>query len=148
MERAAKRLVFAVMVLACAGTAPMAAQQADSESKVRALEHLWGAAAQLRDIKALETIFDDSLLYVHIDGRLLTKAEVLADTQAVSAVEIVVESSDARTHGDMVIISGVLRLKGVEGGKPYLRRERFVDTWLNKNGSWVCVGTDATPVLH
>ena len=37
---------------------------------------------------------------------------------------------------------------GVEKGKIYVRRERVVDTWIFKNGKWVCVATNATPVLH
>jgi hypothetical protein len=41
-----------------------------------------------------------------------------------------------------------MRVKGVEGGKSYTRRERFVDTWLLKNGIWVRIGTDATPVVR
>jgi ketosteroid isomerase-like protein len=50
--------------------------------------------------------------------------------------------------GNVAIATGVMRVKGVEAGKPYIRRERFVDTWLQKKGTWVCVGTNATPVLH
>ncbi len=41
-----------------------------------------------------------------------------------------------------------MRVKGIENGKSYTRRERFVDTWLQKGSSWVCIGTNATPVLH
>jgi hypothetical protein len=37
---------------------------------------------------------------------------------------------------------------GDEGGKSYVRRERFVDTWIYKDGRWTCVATDATPILH
>ena len=44
--------------------------------------------------------------------------------------------------------TGVFRAKGVEAGKPYVRRERFVDTWIYKGGNWVCVATNATPVLR
>jgi hypothetical protein len=29
-----------------------------------------------------------------------------------------------------------------------VRRERFVDTWIFKEGKWVCIATNATPVLH
>jgi ketosteroid isomerase-like protein len=76
----------------------------------------------------------------------MTKAEVLADTQAVSSVEIVVQSSMAHAHGNTVIVTGVLRLKGVERGKPYLRYGRFVDTWLYKEGHWVCVASMTTPM--
>jgi len=116
----------------------------DAESKVRALERLWGEAAQFRDLRALESLFDESLIYVHIDGRLMTKAQVLADTAAVSAVDIVVESSTAHAYGDAVIVVGILRLKGMEGGKPYLRHGRFVDTWRYKDGRWVCVASMTT----
>ena len=106
---------IAVLILMCLGTLPGSAQSHnEAESKVLALERLWGAAAQMRDIKALDSIFDDSMTYVHIDGRLMTKAEVLADTSATSAVEIVVDSSVARSHGGVVIVTGILHLKGVD----------------------------------
>jgi len=111
---------------------------------VGTLERLWGEAAQFRDVKALESIFDDSLVYVHIDGRLMTKARVLADTKAASVVDIVVESSTAQAHGNTVIVSGVLQLKGVERGKPYLRHGRFIDTWVYEEGHWLCVASMTT----
>ena len=124
------------------------AQNVDSDaaSKVLALERLWGQASQLRDIKALDSIFDEGLVNLDIDGRLMTKAQTLADTLTTGSVEIVVESTGARVHGDVVIVTGVLRLKGVDHGKPYLRRGRFVDTWLYKNGHWVCIGSETTPM--
>ena len=134
-------------MLRCVGTWSAHAQApVDTDSRVLALERLWGQAAQFRDIKALESIFDKSLVYVHIDGRLMTKAEVLEDTRMASSVDIVVESSMARSHGNTVIVAGILRLKGVEGGKPYLRRGRFVDTWLYEEGHWMCVSSMTTPM--
>ena len=51
-------------------------------------------------------------------------------------------------HGNVAVASGVLRVKGVEAGKPYTRRERFVDTWLHKGDNWVCIATDATPIVR
>jgi hypothetical protein len=50
--------------------------------------------------------------------------------------------------GNTAIATGIFRAKGVEGGKSYSRRERFIDTWVEKGGLWVCVATDATPILH
>lgn len=78
----------------------------------------------------------------------MTKAEVLADTKAAGAVDVVVESSTARSHGNTVIVAGVLRLKGVESGKPYLRHGRFVDTWLYNEGRWMCISSMTTPMLR
>jgi hypothetical protein len=51
-------------------------------------------------------------------------------------------------YGNVALATGVMRVKGVENGKGFNRRERFIDTWVLKHGSWVCVGTDATPIVH
>jgi hypothetical protein len=39
------------------------------------------------------------------------------------------------------VVAGVFRSKGVDKGKTYVRRERFVDTWVKINGSWKCVAS-------
>jgi ketosteroid isomerase-like protein len=136
-----------LVLLLCVGVRLARAQEADdARSKVLALERLWGEAAQFRDINALDSILDDSLMYVHIDGRRMTKAEVLADTKLVSAVAVVVKSQVAHVHGNTVVVTGVLQLQGIERGKPYLQHGRFVDTWINKGGRWVCISSMTTPV--
>jgi hypothetical protein len=143
------RTLFGVLVFVCLGTWSAAAQaRPEVESKVLTLERLWGAAAQLRDIRALESIFDESLTYVHIDGRLMTKDQVLADTQAVNAVEIVVDSSVAHSHGNVVVVTGVLHLRGMESGKPYLRYGRYLDTWVLRGNRWLCVSSMTTPITR
>ena len=58
------------------------------------------------------------------------------------------ESLSVHVFGNTAVATGVFRAKGSDGGKAYVRRERFVDTWVNKNGNWVCVATDATPIVH
>ena len=136
---------LAIFILVLVGTR-LGNAQSETESKILTLERLWGAAAQLRDIKALDSIFDPSMTYVDIDGRLMTKAEVLADTQAARPVEIVVDSSVAHAHGNVVIVTGILHLRGVESGKAYLQYGRFVDTWLRKENHWVCVASMTTPM--
>jgi ketosteroid isomerase-like protein len=141
-----KKWLRALIVAFLSVLAAQAQSEHDAESKVLALERLWGSAAQTRDTKALGSIFDDSLAYVHIDGRLMTKAEVLADTRAVSAVDIVVESSVARSHGNLVIVTGVMKLKGIEKGKQYVRYGRFLDTWMEKGDQWVCLSSMTTAI--
>jgi ketosteroid isomerase-like protein len=140
-----KMQLHAVLILAFLGTLPVRAQSAhEAESKVLTLERLWGSAAQMRDTKALDSIFDDSMAYVDISGRLMTKGEVLADTSAVSAVDIVVASSVARSHGNVIVVTGIMKLKGVDKGKPYLRYGRFLDTWMKKGDHWVCISSMTT----
>jgi ketosteroid isomerase-like protein len=140
MKRTRALLIF----LCCSAGVIRAQERFDAESKVLALERLWGAAAQLRDVKALETIFDESMVYVDIDGKLMTKAQVLAETTAASAVDIVVQSSAAHSQGNVVIVTGVMQLRGMERGKPYLRHGRFLDTWIDKGDHWACVSSMTT----
>ena len=54
----------------------------------------------------------------------------------------------ARMFGNTVLATGVYVTKGVENGKPYLRRARFVDTWTFQSGTWLCVASQSTPVLR
>ena len=135
------------ILLICMWSLPVHAQSRnEAESKVLALERLWGQAAQVRDIRALESIFDDSLAYVHIDGRLMTKDQVLEDTKTASAVAIVVDSSAAHAHGNVVIVTGILHLKGIQAGKPYSQSGRYLDTWMARGEGWVCVSSMTTPM--
>ena len=127
--------------LLCMVAVTVSAQENEAESKVMALERLWGSAVQMHDIKALDSIFDDSMIYVSMDGKVMTKNQVLADTRATSPVDIVVKSVVAHLHGNVVIVTGVMQLKGTEDGKPYRRYARFMDTWMNKGDRWVCVSS-------
>ena len=138
---------LSLTLLICLCPFPLHAQSRnEAESKVLALERLWGQAAQFRDIKALDSIFDDALAYVHIDGRLMTKDQVLVDTKSAGAVSIVVDSSVAHVHGNVVIVSGILHLKGIQAGKPYSQSGRYLDTWLARGDGWVCVSSMTTPI--
>jgi len=132
-----------------------AAQDADAatKSKVIALEQLWNQAYKAGDTKALDSILDNGIVLVNDDGSVQTKKEFLASVNATAAQssqeqQVSPESLAVHVFGTTAIATGVMRVKGSENGKPYTRRERFVDTWVFKGGNWVCVGTDATPVLH
>ncbi|HZE26386.1 MAG TPA: nuclear transport factor 2 family protein, partial [Terriglobales bacterium] len=120
------------------------------QSKIIALEKAWNQAYKIGDIKALDALLDNAVVLVNDDGSVQTKAEFLAGVRATNSQEqqVAPESMSVRVFGDTAIASGVMRVKGVEGGKSYSRREQFVDTWVSKGGKWVCVATDATPVLH
>ena len=50
--------------------------------------------------------------------------------------------------GNAAVVTGVYRDKGVEKGKPFLRRGRFTDTWVYRNGAWQCVASQSTLINH
>ena len=140
------------VALACTVGAAMAQETSDAavQSKIIALEKAWNQAYKAGDAKALDVLLDNAIILVNDDGSLQTKAEFLASVRASNSQEqqVAPESMTVHVFGNTAIAAGVMRVKGVENGKPYSRREQFVDTWVNKNGRWVCVATDATPILQ
>jgi ketosteroid isomerase-like protein len=146
------RMYPLIAVLVCCALSSAAAQDAGdalARSKILALEHAWDQAQERCDVKALAAIFDNSLVYVDYDGKLLTKAEFLERVKSNSThmEQIVAESMSVQVFGKTAIVVGTYRVKGIDGGKPYLRRGRFTDTWVLINGLWICVAAEATPIL-
>ena len=138
-----------IMLLACASARCGYAQgssDSDVTTKIVAMEHMWSQAYVLKDPKALEKILDDRFINVESDGKVITKAEVLAEVTKSSVLQVLTESMVVRLHGDTAIVTGVVVIKGVERGKPFSQRERFMDTWLYKNGQWVTIAGLVTPV--
>jgi ketosteroid isomerase-like protein len=121
-----------------------------ARSQVMALEKAWNQAYKMGDANALSGLLDNSLVLVEDDGSLKTKAEFLATIKGPTANEeqVAPESLTVRVFGKTAIAIGVISVKVKEHGKTVNRRERFIDTWIAKNGSWVCIATDATPMAR
>jgi len=145
-----KKLAALVVTVVCSISLLAGAQDSDAsiEGKIIALEKLWNQAYKGGDTKALNAILDDSIVLINDDGSIQTKKEFLASVKATNAQEqqVAPEILKVYVHGNVAVATGVMRVKGVEGGKAYTRRERFVDTWLHRGESWVCVATNATPM--
>lgn len=135
------KTLMLVALLASVGTSAGYAQDVDSdvEAKILATQHMWGQAYVSKDPKALERILDDAFVNVDSDGILQTKAEVVAEVRTSTVVQFLTESMVVHLHGNTALVTGIFQLKGVDRGKPYAQRERFVDTWFHKNGQWVSI---------
>jgi ketosteroid isomerase-like protein len=121
------------------------------ESRIIAMEKAWNQAYKLRDKKALDEILDDAIVLVNDDGSLQTKAVFLSGINTAAPSEeqqVSPESITVHAFGNVAISTGVFATKGIEKGKPYVRRDRFVDTWVNKSGKWTCVAASATTVAR
>jgi ketosteroid isomerase-like protein len=145
------RYTVVLMILAC--ILPLAAQEesnANAQNQIIALEKAWNQAYKLGDTSALSKLLDPSVVLVEDDGSLKTRAEFLVSVHSTVANEEQVSPESLTVHifGNTAIAVGVLAAKGTKNGKPYTRRERFIDTWINRGGGWVCIATDATPMLR
>jgi hypothetical protein len=126
------------------------ASQSASRSKIIALENAWNQAEERKDPKALDLLLDNSLVYTDYDGTLKTKADFLASVKAIGLhpEQQITESMTAQVYGNSAVVTGIYRIKGLENGKPYVRRGRFTDTWVNLTGNWVCVASQYTLISH
>jgi ketosteroid isomerase-like protein len=91
------------------------------------------------------------VILINDDGSFQSRSVFLAsvDTAPPSDVQQAEpESISVYFFGDVAIATGIFRRTGIEKGKPYMKRNRFVDTWISKGGTWVCIVATATPIAH
>jgi ketosteroid isomerase-like protein len=140
--------MFATGVLGLCAAA-LAAQQksvGDEGGRVLALEKAWNLALESKDTRALEQILASTLVSVDIDGSVQSKSEFLGSIKApdYKPAQVITEQSNVQVYGNAAVVTGVFRVKGIENGRPYTRRERFTDTWIKQNETWQCVASQTT----
>jgi ketosteroid isomerase-like protein len=120
------------------------------QTRILALENAWNLAEEHKDVKALDGLLANTMVYIDYDGTFMDKAQFIASVKAplLHPEQIVNESMTAHVYGDSAVVTGIYREKGVNKGKSYLRRGRFTDTWVNQNGTWVCVASQSTLITH
>jgi ketosteroid isomerase-like protein len=143
-----RKILFGVGILLVA-TALTAAQQksaSDDGGWVLALENAWNHALEAKDAKALDMLLANTFVSIDIDGSIASKSEFLASIKApdYQPSQAVTEQNNVQVYGNVAVVVGILRVKGTEKGKPYVHRERFVDTWIKLDGKWQCVATTST----
>ncbi len=118
----------------------------DEGGRVLALETAWGHAIELKDTKALDQMLGSGFVAVEIDGTISNKSEFLASIKDPSyqPSQAVNEQINVQVYGNAAVVHGIFRVKGVEKGKPYVHRERFIDTWIKQDQAWQCVASSAT----
>lgn len=149
--KACKARFICVLLIVWTSVAFLVAQESDEasvRSKIIALEQIWNQAEALKDLKALDSLFDNALVYVDSDGTLMTKAEFLSHVKSNQLQQVVTISMAVRVSGDTAIATGIYRASELKSSKPTLQRGRFIDTWVKRDGTWVCIAAQATPILH
>lgn len=143
-----KRIAMFV-VLSLAVAALIAARQdrnAEEGGRIVALEKAWNLAIESKDAKALDMLLGSTFVAVDIDGSVQNKSEFLASIKAPDyhPTQAVNEQTSVQVYGNAAVVVGIFRVKGMEKGKPYTHRERFVDTWIKTDNAWQCVATTGT----
>ena len=132
-----KLIVAAVWLIA-----PFLAVAQDS-SKIIAMENLWNRAELNNDAPAVRLLLADDFVMTVAEGTLYNKSQMIASVADKSYRPDVLQSTDMVVHyyGNTAVVTGAYYEKGNDKGKPWERRGRFTDTWMNLEGRWQCVAS-------
>jgi ketosteroid isomerase-like protein len=116
---------------------------ADDKSRIIALENSWNQAELHNDAHAVDLLLADDFVMTVAEGYTMDKAAMLASVRDTSYKPDVLQSENMQVHmyGNTAIVTGSYLEKGKDKGKPFERRGRFTDTWVNLSGEWRCVAS-------
>jgi hypothetical protein len=134
----------------CISTMAACAQDTSDpiRTKILALQHAWNQAETFQDMKALDALLDNDLIYLDCDGNLLTKSDVLARVKARQVQRVVTDSMTVQVFDDTAIVTGTYRSNELRNGRIVVHTERFTNAWMYKGSMWVCIVAQATQILN
>lgn len=120
------------------------------QSTIVALENAWNLAVKRKDLRAIDSLVAEELIYIEYDGTEMNKAQYVASisSPAYHFEHIVTDSMTVRSFGNSAVVVGLYVKRGIKNGRPYLYHERFVDTWINQNAVWTCAASQSTLIVH
>ena len=101
-----------------------------------------------KDLKTLNELIADDLIYTHSTARLDTKQSLIGNMEAGSTVYTSMVPSDVKAQdlGDTVVLTGSCRIGVNSGGRPNSFSVRFTDIYANKGGRWQMVTWQSTRI--
>ncbi len=142
------RPLILLLALVCVSFSQNISMAQGDETKIIALENLWNQMQINHDADAMGKMLDSDFVLTDYDGTVLTKGQFLASIRDKST-QLSVEVSDdmkLHRHGDTVIVIGATHEKGTENGKAFSHHGRFTDTWIKKDGQWLCIASQLSLV--
>ena len=132
---------------AMASKTEMRAGSAMVEQHLKDMENNWAKASLASDGDALMPMLADDFVNINADGTVLNKSETVERTRKSKWEVSELSEVQVSTHGDSAVVTGVWHGKGTDSmGKSVDARERWADTWVKKDGKWVCVASASAPI--
>lgn len=137
------RILILLLALASLPIPQEVSHAQGDETKIIALENLWNQIQINHDADAMGKMLDSDFVFTDYDGSVMNKTQFLESIHD-NSIQLTVEvSADMKLHrhGDTVVVVGATHEKGMEKGKPFSHVGRFTDTWMKKDGQWVCIAS-------
>ena len=147
-----KHFVFALglVVLVFAVGLPAQTPKPSVEQELIQIENGWAEAVMKKDIAWLDRILADDIMETDGEGNVYTKAQDLAEVKSgVYAITSSVQDEiKVRVYGDMAVVTGRSTNKGQYKGKDISGQYRWTDTFIKRDGRWLCVATHSSRIAQ
>ena len=127
-----------------------AASSADDKAAITKMEQEWPVAFVKKDTVKMLSLGTPDCLFVEPSGQLISLTSFVADVKsgAYTVQSMHIDDLKVRIYGDSAVVFGLETEKSRYKGKDASGQYRFVDTWLKRNGQWLCASSGNTQVKH
>ena len=147
-----KMLLGCLICLISLGSAAWTQAQStgEIEKAVAALEQQWLQSQKTNNPDLVAPLLADKFVETSSDGKVMNKAEALAQSKATKYVSAEYQDVKVTVFGDTAIATGGFKGKGTDAsGKPMDVHERWTDTWVKMpSGKWQCVATHGSTMVN
>ena len=87
---------------------------------------------------SLNSVLDDRLEYIHSNGWVQTKGDVINDSKSgrLNYKKITIKESQARIYGPSAILTGLGTFEGVANGQPFVMDLRYTEVYIKSGNYW------------
>jgi ketosteroid isomerase-like protein len=128
-------------------TAVMPTKKSTPEATLKEIENKWEASIALHDPSVAKAYLGDDFRGVSSKGKILTKANLLAEIKKDTDTYTSAKNGniDVRMFdGHFAVVTGTSAEEGkAKDGKAFKRSYRWTDVWVDRNGTWQCVASQA-----
>jgi len=143
-----RRIIFfiavsLVLVASCATT------RAVSEQDIQQLERDRQDAFVRDDIEMLDRTTAEDYTTINGSGKLSTKPQMMQNLRAhrQKVLSVKLDQMKARIYGDTAVLTGEYRDVVLRDGVQRENHALFTRIFVNRNGNWLAVGYQQTPVI-
>jgi hypothetical protein len=140
-----------LMVATCLAIAAQNGKVASDESgRIVSLESAWNQAEVQHDARAMGMLLAETFEYTDSDGRFMNRGQWLdLIRNGVDQYEQLGNTGmTVHLYGNVAIVTGGYRERIKSKRNALVRFGRFTDTWIEQNGQWKCVASQATLISY
>lgn len=127
---------------------PPPADTASVEKELTKLEDGWAAALLKADVAYIDQVLAENYTDTDDMGSVSTKAQDLANLKSgdIKFTALATENYQVNVYGDTAIVTARNTQKAQWKGRDISGQFQWTDTWVKRDGRWLCVATHSSKV--